>query len=125
MHAGWTYLETDEWNGLMATETFTWRANSGVNGPIKFRVLSAQMGDGYEQTASDGINAKSGSWPLTFTGNKALISQIKAFLDRHAGWKAFYWREPFGELILVKTPDGYAPKDVGADVYTLTVTFKQ
>lgn len=109
----------------MAIETFTWKPNSGVGGPIKFRTLSAQLGEGYEQTAGDGINVKSGSWPLTFTGKKADIDAIRKFLDRHAGWKSFYWREPFGEQILVKTPDGYTPKDLGADVYTLTVTFKQ
>nr|DAH83230.1 MAG TPA: minor tail protein [Caudoviricetes sp.] len=109
----------------MTKRTFTWTPNNNLMATPKFKTLSAKLGDGYEQSAGDGINARSSSWSLSFTGKQERIAQICQFLDEHAGWRSFYWTEPFGKQVLIKTPDGYSTKDLGADVYTLTVTFKE
>ena len=42
----------------MAVEIFNWSPRINPQGRTKFRVLSAQFGDGYGQTAADGINNK-------------------------------------------------------------------
>jgi phage-related protein len=55
-------------------DTFTWYHNANPSGTVKFRTLSARFGDGYEQTAPDGINNKLESWPLTFEGTSAAIT---------------------------------------------------
>lgn len=75
----------------MATETFTWKPNNDPAATIAFRTKSAKFGDGYEQRAQDGINNRSQSWPLTFTGQKTRIKEIMAFLDRHAGATPFFF----------------------------------
>ncbi|MBF6029680.1 phage tail protein [Pseudomonas sp. P115] len=108
----------------MATETFSWTPDKEPTGTTTFRVKSAKFGDGYEQTAEDGINNKSESWPLTFTGQKAKIAQIKAFLNRHKGAIAFSWTEPFGENLLIKCKE-YQSSNKGGSVYTLAATFEQ
>jgi len=108
----------------MATETFTWTPDKEPTGTTTFRVKSAKFGDGYEQTAEDGINNKSESWPLTFTGPKSRIAEIKVFLNRHKGSKAFSWTEPFGETLLFKCKE-YQSRNMGGNAYTLAATFEQ
>lgn len=108
----------------MATETFTWKPNNDPAATIAFRTKSARFGDGYEQRAQDGINNRSQSWPLTFTGQKARIKEIMAFLDRHAGATPFFWSDPLGEQMLYRCSE-YQPKAMGGDAYTLTATFEQ
>lgn len=46
-----------------------------------------------------------------------------AFLDRHAGAKAFLWTTPLGELGLF-TRKNPAPTPMGGGVFKLTVTIK-
>ncbi|BBP76527.1 hypothetical protein PHLH7_26310 [Pseudomonas sp. Ost2] len=108
----------------MATETFTWTPNNDPAATISFRTKSAKFGDGYEQRAQDGINSRSQSWPLTFSGKKDRIKEIMAFLDRQAGATPFYWTDPLGGQALYRCSE-YQPKAVGGDVYTLTATFEQ
>lgn len=108
----------------MATETFTWAPDKEPTGTTTFRVKSAKFGDGYEQTAEDGINNKSDVWPLTFTGQKTRIKAIRDFLNRHKGATPFNWTEPFGETLLIKCKE-YQSRNMGGSVYTLAATFEQ
>ncbi|MGX4728075.1 phage tail protein [Pseudomonas corrugata] len=108
----------------MVMETFTWVPDKEPSGTVSFRVKSAKFGDGYEQVAEDGINNKTQSWPLTFTGPKARIAEIKAFLDNQKGATAFSWTEPFGEVLLMRCKE-YQPTHVGGNVYRLSATFEQ
>ncbi|NHN67448.1 phage tail protein [Pseudomonas fluorescens] len=105
-------------------ETFTWAPDKEPSGTVSFRRKSAKFGDGYEQVAEDGMNNKTQSWPLTFTGPKLRIAEIKAFLDAHKGAMAFSWTEPFGELLLVRCSE-YQPRHAGGGVYRLAATFEQ
>ncbi|MBD8531579.1 MULTISPECIES: phage tail protein [unclassified Massilia] len=106
------------------TTTFTWKHDARPSGTSAFRVLKAQFGDGYQQTAADGINNKSQSWPLSFTGAASKIAPITAFLDTCGGWQSFYWTPPLGAQGFYKCAS-YDSKHLGGDMWQLTATFEQ
>jgi len=105
-------------------ETFTWCPIIEPTGTGTLRNKSAQFGDGYKQTAADGINNHSENWPLTFRGNGAFIKPIKDFLIARGGNQSFYWTPPLGELSLWRC-ETYGVTPLGAEMYTLTATFEQ
>jgi phage-related protein len=109
----------------MSIETFNWRTPSGASCTPQFRLLTAQFGDGYKQTAPDGLNTKSVSWSLSYTGKSSNgeIQSIIAFIDRHAGARSFYWTPPLGVQALFKGK--YTSTHKGGDVYLLNLTFDQ
>lgn len=106
-------------------DTFTWCPKIEPEGTISQRTLSVSFGDGYSQTAGDGINTKTQSWALTFTGKQSMINEIITFLDAHSGWQAFYWSAPLSEQATFMAKDGYQITPHGGGLYTLTVTFTQ
>lgn len=107
-------------------QTFEWEPLVAPVGQTSFRTLKAQFGDGYSQAAADGINAQITNWPLTFTGKRATILPIKAFLDAHGGWKSFLWTAPLDqEAGTYRTPQGYRLTPLGADLFSLEVTLEQ
>ncbi|WP_247538435.1 phage tail protein [Ralstonia pseudosolanacearum] len=106
----------------MAIETFAWPPVGSAQGSVKFRTLSAQFGDGYQQVAPAGINNRTSSWPLRFVDGKARILEIQAFIDRHAGAKSFYWTPPLGVRGLFRIGEYTPAVEVGA-VYLLSATF--
>lgn len=105
-------------------DTFTWRPDKEPTATIAFRTKSAKFGDGYEQVAKDGINSKSQSWPLTFTGDKERSREIMAFLDQQGGAAAFNWTEPMGDALLYRCKT-YQLRNVSASVWTVSATFEQ
>lgn len=109
----------------MPDEVFTWdpRANN-PQGDVTQRVLSAGFGDGYSQRVEDGINTRTESWPLSFTGRRAYMDPIKAFLDRHGGARSFLWTPPFGEQGRYLAT-GYKLIPHNPRLYTINVTFQQ
>jgi phage-related protein len=109
---------------MMAIERFTWATEKGAEGDIAQRVRSKKFGGGYEQSVEDGLNNRSQSWPVTFTGLKPRIKEIMGFIDRHKGAKGFLWEPPLGELSLYKC-NGYKPVHRGGQVYAITATFEQ
>ena len=108
----------------MATETFTWCPQIDPVGEVQHRTLRAQFGDGYAQVAADGINARSESWPLSFTGRLTTIAPLREFLDRHGGWRAFLWTPPAGQSSQFRA-SAYQLRAHGGGIYTLTVTFTE
>lgn len=106
----------------MALETFTWRLQNGDSPEISYRVIDTQFGDGYTQSYADGINTKSETYPITWTGQKDKAKEVMAFFDRHAGWKRFFWTPPLGEIGLFTCSDP-VPVNIGGDKYTITATF--
>jgi phage-related protein len=106
-------------------ETFKWCPRLDPQGSTQHRTLAAKFGDGYAQRAADGINNVYDSWSLTFTGADELVAPIKAFLDKHGGWRAFKWTPPLSGEKLFVAEAGYQLIPHGGDVYTLTVTFNQ
>lgn len=108
----------------MTTQTFTWAPLVQPTGTANYRVLTAQFGDGYEQTAADGINNKVQSWPLTFSGTADEITPIRDFLDARQGFQSFFWTPPLGVQGYYKCAS-HTLQHVEGNVYTLTATFKQ
>jgi phage-related protein len=108
----------------MAIERFTWLTGRGETPDINYRVRSSKFGNGYAQNVGDGPNNKEDSYPITCVGHKEKVQQIMAFLDRHAGAKAFLWTTPLGELGLF-TCKNPAPIPMGGEVFKLTATFER
>lgn len=108
----------------MPIETFTWAPAPDVQGETTLRTRTAQFGDGYAQTTGDGLNNKAQSWPLSFTRREAEAQAILDFFDRHAGYKAFRWTPPLGELGLWRVSQ-QSLRPLGGGLYTITATFEQ
>jgi len=108
----------------MPIETFIWDPSIDATGDISHRVRKAQFGDGYAQVIGDGINSKSQSWPLAFTGTGEEVIPIRDFLDLHAGGKAFLWSPPLEGVQLYRCAT-YQLVPLGGDLYTLNATFEQ
>ena len=108
----------------MTTQTFTWVPLVEPTGTGTYHVLKAQFGDGYAQTAADGINNKTQSWPLQFRGVASKISAIRDFLDARQGYQAFFWTPPLGAQGYYKCTS-HTVKQLGAGNYELTATFEQ
>jgi phage-related protein len=106
------------------TTTFTWKHDAKSTGTKNFRVRKAQFGDGYKQRVADGINNKSQSWPLSFTGRSADVRPIMDFLDARAGAESFYWTPPLGAQGYY-TCETYDEHHLGGDTWQITATFEQ
>ncbi len=64
---------------------------------VEYPTLSAQFGDGYEQTSDYGINNKKVIWSVTYKNlNAAQTATLTAFLDSVRGTLPFY-ATPRGE----------------------------
>ncbi|KKO71844.1 phage tail protein [Kerstersia gyiorum] len=109
----------------MAYETFAWCPLTDPDGTSKFRVLSAQFGDGYAQEAGDGINNETRSWPLQFVGREHDIKPIRDFLRRHQGFKPFLWTPPMEDRAGLFIVREFTLKPMGGKAHTLSATFEE
>jgi phage-related protein len=103
---------------------FIWKHDKEPTGETEFRVVETQFGDGYAQRAPDGINHKSSTWPLDFTGTTAEITPIRDFLDSMGGCIPFDWTPPLGAAGRFLASK-YSLTSLGNGVYRLSVTFNQ
>lgn len=105
-------------------EEFTWRPKIESTETASFRTTEAKFGDGFKQTAGDGMNTRESVLDLTFVGRAPVVMAMKAFLDAHAGSRSFYFTPPTSTrgLFLCKT---YQIARVGRMVTGLTATFEQ
>lgn len=110
-------------------ELFDWPVRAEPSGQASFRTLDAQFGDGYSQSAADGINPKSQSWSISFRGlknpecaNNVNAQAVMDFLDERGGWESFLWTPP-GSTVQGR----YVAKNYGmqksAGVVTINATF--
>jgi phage-related protein len=106
------------------TTTFIWTPRIDPVGTVSLRVLKAQFGDGYQQTAADGINNETQSWPLQFRGKAAFITPIRDFLRARQGYQSFFWTPPLGVQGYYKCT-GWTLKPMGAGNYEIAATFEQ
>lgn len=104
-------------------DRFTWCATKSSTGQSNGIVRRAQFGDGYAQSAADGINHIRDSWNVEFVGSKQRTQEIIDFLRAHVG-QSFIWEIPF-------VGDGYFycdtfnPTPNGQRLWTVTATFEQ
>lgn len=109
------------------TETFNFDIRLGATGDIDQRTWENDFGDGYTQAGGTGINTRSGNWDVSKTGYLAEGSELRSvrdFLDRHEGYKTFYWTPPGGVAGRYRAK-GYKIITYGAGLFGLSVTFKQ
>jgi len=111
-------------------ETFDFDVRASPSGQKNFRTIDAQFGDGYSQSAADGINTDWQSWTISARGliepDCAMavdIAAIMAFLDAHGGWQSFLWTPPVGTESLYQCKNYGIEKD--GDVHTINATFLQ
>lgn len=103
-------------------ETFTWKTERDVQPTIDYKVITAQFGDGYAQTSSDGINNKSEQYAVKINVYEEEAKKVKAFFDRHQGWKSFFWTPPLGTIGLYTCLDA-TPVAQGGGLYVFSGTF--
>lgn len=106
------------------TEIFTWTPQAGPTGTITHRAKVAQFGDGYSQAAADGINARSETWPVSFTGDATYAGAIRTFLDARGAYQSFFWTPPGGSQGYYRCQQ-HEVTAIGTGLYTLTATFQQ
>lgn len=83
-------------------DTFSYKAYKATQVSAEPRVLRAQFGDGYAQTAPDGLNAYLRRWSVVWSNiyqNTAASSGAPSALDLDTFWKAhagikFLWLQP-------------------------------
>ncbi|WPU24517.1 phage tail protein [Cedecea neteri] len=108
----------------MPIETFSWSPRVNPSSTVTFRTRKAQFGDGYEQVSGDGLNPRSQQWDLNFVGSEEYIREIKNFLDRHQGTKAFLWNPPLEQPGLFRCEE-FKPTPMGGDNHSLSAKFIQ
>lgn len=108
----------------MAVETFDWCSRLGASSTPEYRNRSSKFGNGYEQVVGDGPNNKVDAWALTFVVREPDALEIQAFLDRHGGFKSFFWTPPLGEKSFFRA-SAPAVSPNGAGFFTLSTTFTQ
>lgn len=75
--------------------TFTWIPDVGADRACEPRINSVRFGEGYEQTAPDGINSLMEKRSLSFTGRSLAETQaIAAFLEAQGGVTSFDYTHP-------------------------------
>lgn len=108
-------------------ETFDFPILVGASGEVRQAVLENRFGDGYVQRIGVGLNNQSQQWSVSVTGTfgqRNDIAPVRAFLDRHQGWRSFLWTPPGGEQGLY-IANGYRTRAQGNGVFTLSWTFEQ
>jgi phage-related protein len=108
----------------MAVETFNWCPIPGASVDYEFSVITAGLGDGYEQEAAQGINNVRQVWTLSFDGDAARVKAITDFVLRHQGFKHFLWTPP-GETAPLKFKAKTPKRTLNGGYQTLSLTFRQ
>lgn len=102
--------------------TFKWNVERDLDIQIEFRVIETQFGDGYVQTAADGINTKNEQYSMRVNAYEAQAKQIMNFFNELEGYRSFFWTPPLGEIGLYRCKDP-KPTPQGGGLYTITGTF--
>jgi len=65
------------------------------NASSKFRMMTAQFGDGYSQRAPDGLNNKIDAWSITYsTLTAAELATVQAFIEIVRSGEYFLFTPP-------------------------------
>ena len=105
-------------------DVFTWKHLPGAQGTLKFRVRTAQFGDGYSQTVKDGINNTVQTWPLQFEGDLSEMQPIYDFFVDKGGATSFLWTPPGNKQCLWKVAN-FSMTSIGGGVYSVSADFTQ
>lgn len=104
------------------TETFTWRTTTESSGEGSFDVSQSKFGDGYRQPVPKGLNNEAQEWSVVIVGSAAELAEPLAFIRRHQGATAFYWKPPLGVLNTYDCAK-YSCRPIAGNFYTLSMMF--
>lgn len=105
-------------------ETFNFKLTTDSSGDIDHKVNETSFGDGYVQASAVGINNKIATWAITAIGKSSYTRPIMNFIDRHQGFKSFYWTPPEGEQGRYRVTK-YKLQNIGGNNFRVTATFSQ
>ena len=94
---------------------------------VDYRVTRVAFGNGYEQRAPDGLNAKRDAWTLVYENlTSTQLSTMTAFFDGLAGATYFTWAA-YGDSSSKNwiTKGTYSLSVSGGNVFTLSVPIEQ
>ncbi len=75
--------------------TFDWAESPGTSLELQPRVVATQFGDGYEQSADDGLNPVRQVWNVVINGaDAAKAMEIQNFIAPGMGRARFDWTPP-------------------------------
>lgn len=81
---------------------YIWTESAGTTCELVPRVIDVQLGDGYVQSADDGLNPLQQMWDIVHTDvEEVLVDEIEAFVKPGMGRVAFDW-VPLGETVAIK-----------------------
>ena len=93
---------------------------------VEPRLLTTTLGDGYEQSAPDGLNHMPKNWTLTFTAeDQAVTDDAESLLEERGGYQPFYWIEPTGRYAGLYKCKKWSVRTVGPGLYTLSAELQQ
>ncbi len=79
-------------------EEFIWPVQTKPSGQHNFATRKTPFNDGYVQRAGNGINNHKQSWSVTIDLPNPEMQLALDFLTRHAGYKRFNWKPPYGQM---------------------------
>lgn len=106
------------------TDVFRWKVLARPQGAVQYSVLAARFGDGFRQTAPNGINNKTQNWTVQIQGTLDELAQPIAFLDALAGARSFFWTPPGGQQGYYKA-GSFQPVQIAGPLWSLTIPFEQ
>lgn len=90
------------------------------------RVLTAQLGDGYQQITADGINTIRDTWTLQWDGlPTADMTTLISFFKSQLGYLAFQWQAPGDTYPVLWRCAKWGRNPTGPQTWTVTATFTQ
>ncbi len=106
-------------------EIFNFDVAIGSSATTDFKVNVVKFGDGYEQRQPQGLTPILEDWNVEVVGTKEHIDTIKAFLDKHAGYKAFLWRVTPDEPLKKYKATKYTRKPKGGSIWIISWTMEE
>lgn len=97
----------------------------GTSKDVSMRILKNNMGDGYVQAGSDGLNPKQDIHSLVWdTEDITTVDAMLLFLDNHKGYIPFLFTPP-GEAQQLFRAEKWKAEFVGSNAKSLTVSFER
>lgn len=94
------------------------------------RQRSVEMGDGYNQRSTDGLNPYKDVWDLTFpvtstVGSPKNLAVLEAFFVARAGIDAIQWAPPDSATANLYIAKSWGKQHLGGESWQISATFER
>jgi phage-related protein len=105
----------------------TTHISQSSSGQYRNRVLQAQFGDGYDQSAPDGINNRASEWSVRYDNlTTSEKNTLVTALNTVGSWDYLTWAPPGEATKKFKvTRDGYSVNAVSGDLWNISFTLAE